>query len=156
MKWLIGILVLIIIVGVALILLPPKANAPSATPPDTAATTTTQDEDVITSLPDLISVGTPAVGAKIASPVTITGTARGTWYFEASFPIEIHDAQDKVIGQGHGEAQGDWMTEDFVPFTASVSFSAQPSGTTGMIVLKNDNPSGDPSRDKKIEIPVTF
>lgn len=108
-------------------------------------------------LPDLITISSPTTGSKITSPLVATGSARGTWYFEASFPIEVRDAAGNVIGQGHAEAQGDWMTEDFVPFkSVAITFTAQPAGSTGTVVFKNDNPSGDPARDKSVSVPVTF
>jgi hypothetical protein len=54
------------------------------------------------------------------------------------------------------QAQGDWMTEDFVPFTATLTFPAQPAGSLGKIVLKRDNPSGEPQNDASIVVPVQF
>jgi hypothetical protein len=156
MKTTIGIVIgIIIAVGGFLLftfLGPQTAQAPnSGTHSHTPTTTPTT-----VGIADLITITTPVSGAKITSPVTVTGTARGNWYFEASFPVEILDANGKVIGQGHGEAQGDWMTQDFVPFTANLTFSAPATGTHGTIRVKNDNPSGDPARDKHIDLPVTF
>ncbi len=105
---------------------------------------------------DLITIESPQAGTKISSPIMLTGTARGTWYFEASFPIEVLDQNGNMIGQGYGEAQSDWMTEDFVPFKASVSFTPPAAGTPGIVRVKNDNPSGEPERDKHVDIPVVF
>ena len=62
-----------------------------------------------------------------------------------------------VIAHGHAEAQGDWMTSEYVPFTATLTFTQQPSpGLAGTLILKNDNPSGDPTKEKELDIPVTF
>ena len=109
---------------------------------------------------DLIRVVSPQSGATISSPVTITGEARGTWYFEASFPIVIVDWDGKIIGTGHAQANGDWMTTEFVPFTATVTFDkpadAGPQSVRGAIILHNDNESGQASTSKSIEIPVVF
>lgn len=91
----------------------------------------------------------------VTSPLTITGEARGPWFFEASFPIEIRDANGTVIAQHYAEARGEWMTTEFVPFTSTVAFEA-PTTTLGFVVLKNDNPSGDPERDQAVIIPVRF
>lgn len=102
-----------------------------------------------------IVISSPVSGARIASPVSLVGKAIGTWFFEASFPIEVLDAAGIVIGQGHAEAQGNWMTEDFVPWTASVSF-ASGSSTSGFIRFEKDNPSGDPARDEHVDVPVSF
>ncbi len=102
-----------------------------------------------------IVVDFPQPNSPITSPLTIEGRARGTWYFEAVFPIALLDANGNEIARTQGQAQSDWMTSDFVPFKAALEF--QNSGTgTGTLVLQNDNPSGLPEKSKKIEIPVSF
>ncbi len=109
------------------------------------------------SIANVISVSNMHNGDSVSSPVFIQGQARGPWYFEAVFPVAILDANRNVIGQGHAEAKGEWMTEDFVPFEATVSFT-KPVGmnATGTVVLEKDNPSGMPENEQSLEIPVTF
>lgn len=107
---------------------------------------------------DLITLSSPVPGAIITSPVTITGMARGTWFFEASFPITIVDWDGRIIGEGIATADEDWMTTEFVPYTATISFTV-PSDTPykrGIVILQKDNPSGLPEHDDALEIPVTF
>lgn len=91
----------------------------------------------------------------IASPLTLTGEARGYWYFEASFPVELYDSNNLLLASGIATAQGDWMTENFVPFTTTLTFS-QPVTATGSLILKKDNPSGDPANDDSLVVPVVF
>lgn len=109
---------------------------------------------------DLIKIDTPTVGAEITSPIKISGEARGTWYFEASFPIFIVDWDGKIIGQGIATAQSEWMTENFVPFTAEINFkTSEISGNysnRGVIIFKKDNPSGLPEFDDAYEMPILF
>lgn len=102
-----------------------------------------------------IRPSSPVPGMLVASPLSVTGEARGIWYFEASFPMAILDADRNEIAQSHAEAQGEWMTEDFVPFAGTIEFIA-PASDTGFLVLKKDNPSGLPEYDDSIEIPVRF
>lgn len=90
---------------------------------------------------DMIEVTAPLPNTSLTSPLTITGRARGFWYFEASFPIELRDANNVLIAKAIAQAQGDWMTEDFVPFIATLTFPAQPAGSQGVLTFKNDNPS---------------
>lgn len=111
---------------------------------------------------NVIRVGSPRPNEAVSSPLTITGTARGTWYFEASFPIRLYDANGRELGVAVAEAQGDpatgevnWMTEDFVPFKATLTFN-EPTTETGMLVFEKDNPSGLPQFDAKHSIPVRF
>ena len=91
----------------------------------------------------------------ISSPLTITGEARGMWYFEASFPIKLLDANRNEIARTIAQAQKDWMSEDFVPFEAVLNFE-NPQTSTGFIVFERDNPSGLAQNDDKFELPVRF
>lgn len=79
------------------------------------------------SIEDMIQVSFPMNNATISSPVTITGFARGPWYFEASFPIELRDGSNIIIASAIGQAQSDWMTENMVPFSAVLTFPTQPT-----------------------------
>ncbi len=97
----------------------------------------------------------PKANQIVSSPLTVTGTARGTWYFEASFPVKLLDANNQELAVKPAQAQGEWMTENFVPFSVTLAFPT-PATATGKLVLQKDNPSGDPIRDEQIEIPVRF
>lgn len=105
-----------------------------------------------------IRVTAPRPNDTVTSPFVIKGEARGNWFFEASFPITIVNWDGLIIGEGYATAEGEWMTEAFVPFTATISYSV-PEGTPydrGAIILKKDNPSGLPEHDAAIEIPIRF
>lgn len=104
---------------------------------------------------DTVRVTAPLPESVVGSPLTVTGQARGTWYFEASFPVTVRDANDQLLGTGVAQAQGDWMTTEFVPFQATVNFSAS-STPTGFVVLHKDNPSGLPENDAQVRIPIRF
>lgn len=102
-----------------------------------------------------ITVAAPLPDALVTSPLTVTGEARGTWYFEASFPVKLLDANGNVLVQHYAEAQSDWMTTDFVPFIATLTFPT-PTTATGTLVLEKDNPSGLPQNAAMITVPVNF
>lgn len=116
---------------------------------------------------DLIRITSPRPGERVTSPLTIQGQARGTWYFEASFPVVLTDWDGKIIAQIPAQAKGDpttgevnWMTEDFVPFEATLTFdtpaAGDPAVNRGTLILQKDNPSGLPEKEDALEIPVTF
>lgn len=149
------VLLLVIIVGFVVLFAVPN-SAGTSQPGSASSTTTPQTTTSIAVIDNLIEVTAPVIDATISSPLTVTGQARGTWYFEASAPYELRNGVGTVISQGHIDAQGDWMTEEFVPFKATIQFTKQKAGTTGKLVLRNDNPSGDPARDRVLEIPVKF
>lgn len=104
---------------------------------------------------DLVKATDPKPNATIASPLTIRGVARGNWYFEASFPVELVDAAGNQLAQIPAQAQGEWMTTEFVPFSATLTFTA-PTSSTGTLLLHKDNPSGLPENDDVLHIPVRF
>ena len=72
----------------------------------------------------MIRVTTPTPNSVVRSPLVVTGVARGNWYFEASFPIRLYDANGREIAVAIAQAQGDpaspdggnWMTTEFLPF----------------------------------------
>jgi putative hemolysin len=107
---------------------------------------------------DLIRLTAPLPGQTISSPLTVTGQARGNWYFEAGFPVILTDWDGKIIAQGVAQAQGDWMTTDFVPFKATLTFVVDKNvySNRGSLILKKDNPSGLPANDDALEVPVMF
>ena len=106
---------------------------------------------------DLIRIDSPIQNQKISAsgPVKVSGIARGNWYFEASFPVQVLDSDGTVLGSGPVQAQGDWMTTDFVPFTGEIDFT-KPKGKTGSIIFKKDNPSGLPANDDSVSISINF
>jgi len=104
---------------------------------------------------DLIKVSAPRPNAVISSPLKLSGEARGYWYFEASFPVKLYDESGKELGTAIAEAQDDWMTNEFVPFAATLQFNAPASGK-GYLVLQRDNPSGLPENDDSLIMPVKF
>ncbi len=104
---------------------------------------------------DLVRVDVPLRGDTVTSPITITGEARGPWFFEATFPIIVVDSNDLIIGEGFAEATGDWMTEEYVPFKAEIKFEDGAAGE-GAIVLMKSNASGMPEHDDEFDLPITF
>ena len=104
---------------------------------------------------DLIRIDSPRPNQAIESPLSVQGEARGTWYFEADFPIKLFDDNGFLLGITPARAQGEWMTEDFVTFSASFPFSV-PSTSKGRLVLEKDNPSGLPEHADQLIVPVYF
>jgi len=90
---------------------------------------------------DLITIELPFPGAVTGKEFSVIGKARGFWFFEASFPIQVLDQDGKVLATGIAQAQGEWMTEDFVPFKADIKIPTSYIGPATLI-LNKDNPSG--------------
>lgn len=105
---------------------------------------------------DIIQIESPRPGDSVTFPLEITGKARGGWYFEANFPVEILDADGNPLATSYATAQGEWMTNDFVPFTARIEMLNPPLGEKGELLLKYSNASGDPERDEALRVPINF
>lgn len=116
----------------------------------------------ITAKADLITISTPEPGNAIVSPLQIAGQARGTWFFEATFPVVLTNWDGLIIAEGFVTADGEWMTEDFVPFSGELTFpnpyqSGDPDFMArGTLILQKANASGLPENDDALELPVMF
>jgi len=177
----IGLCLVVLVVAAAVLLLPPRVNAPTQQDqePTSFIECAAMGYPVAESYPrqcnspsggnfvedignaldkiDLIQVMSPQPSDTISTPLIVIGEARGNWYFEASFPVSVVDAAGQTIGQGYAQAQGEWMTTDFVSFQSiPIEFTAQPSGSMGKVILHKDNPSGLPENDDQLEIPIVF
>ncbi len=104
---------------------------------------------------DLIRINNPWPNQTIENPLSIEGEARGFWFFEASFPIKLYDGKGNLLGVAIAQAEGEWMTENFVPFQAKLDFSFSVT-EKGTLVLEKDNPSGLPENADELRIPVVF
>ncbi len=103
-----------------------------------------------------IRVSTPAPNADVYSPLEIRGEARGHWFFEGSFPVRILDSKGKELGSAVAQSTADWMTDDFIPFEASLKFSTPEASGPLTLVLEKDNPSGLPQNADSMKIPLQF
>lgn len=115
----------------------------------------TPSETAITKISRVTTLLSPAPGVGMRSPVKIKGTMPGSWYFEATAGVTLLDANGVQIGQTYATAEGEWMTDQPVPFTADLEFTV-PATPTGTLILKADNPSGLPRYDKEESYSVIF
>ena len=102
-----------------------------------------------------ILVSSPKAGQKIESPFLVKGQARGFWFFEAEFIVQVFDSNDFLLGQAILRAEDDWMTEEFVSFQGNLFFS-QSSTNKGFLKFLKNNPSGLVEHDKSFQIEVYF
>lgn len=117
------------------------------------ATTTVS---IVTSTPEAkIILDTLKPGDTVSSPLTITGKARGVWYFEGSFPVELRDSNNVQLAIEPATAKTDWMTTDWVSFSTTLNFSASTTGT-GILIFHRDNPSDNPALDESYQMVVNF
>ncbi len=101
---------------------------------------------------DWIVLNEPLEGESVACPLHVSGEARGYWYFEASFPVELRGESGELLASGIATALGDWMTEDFVPFELDLSYNTE--GEAATLILMRNNASGLPENDRQLEVAV--
>ncbi|KKW19828.1 MAG: hypothetical protein UY63_C0005G0011 [Parcubacteria group bacterium GW2011_GWA2_51_10] len=130
-----------------------KAPAPVSAPMNNGNATTTPPSATKPFESENVRIETPRSGARVAQTFTVTGEARGLWYFEASFPVQVRDANDNVLATVPAQAIGEWMTTEFVPFSTTITISGGYSGPATLVLLK-DNPSGLPEHDDSVSIPI--
>jgi hypothetical protein len=101
-------------------------------------------------------VSEPITNSTVKSPLLVKGKVPAGWMFEGQFPIKLTDANKKVIITGIAKeiVPGSWQNNSPVDFQSSLTFGV--STGSGYLILENDNPSGDPSKNKTFEVPVNF
>ncbi len=92
-------------------------------------------------LKGLIQITRPQSGQIIHSPLHLEGVARGYWFFEANFRIELLDENSRQITETYASAKGEWMIEEWVPFESTLTFS-KPTSRHGVLIFHKANPSG--------------
>ncbi|WP_423818410.1 Gmad2 immunoglobulin-like domain-containing protein [Salinimicrobium sp. TIG7-5_MAKvit] len=103
---------------------------------------------------NLIKPEVPERNATVTSPLHIEGRAKGTWFFEANAPVKLVTESGKVLAESYLEAQGDWMTKDWVPFSGQLEFKTKEK--RGYLIFSRANASGKPEHDRMLRIPVVF
>ena len=105
---------------------------------------------------DLIRIDSPSPNERITSPLTITGEARGYWFFEGDFPVVLIGSQGgNILVESYATTESDWMTEEFVPFSATIEFD-DTDNDFGMLILEKDNPSELPENADSLIVPIKF
>ena len=129
-----------------------KHGNPSASMPEEPCDDQKPDNEKPQEEQDVI-LFSPKPNETVSSPILLQGKARGSWFFEASFPVSLVDSSNKELARSHVEAIGDWMTEDYVEFKGILNFEVNVT-TSATLVLEKDNPSGLPENAGKIEVSI--
>jgi hypothetical protein len=163
---LLRVLALCVILGIGYILYPKNTQTVTTTTPNSqviAVAPVSIDTDVknyFETKSNMITVSTPlvsGVAASVGQSIRVEGRARGVWFGEGVFSVEVVNEAGDILGSGIAQAQGEWMTEEFVPYTTQIVLTKKiDSGTTGSLLLRKSNPSGEESRDDLLEIPIVF
>lgn len=145
MKLIVGIVILFIVVALGAVLIAwPTPSQNGGTPPPSPTPQPFVSENVI--------VTDPLPNATMPQTFTVRGQARGNWFFEASFPLQVRDPENNNVGGGIAMTSDNWMTTDFVSFEGKVVVENY-SGPARLVLMK-DNPSGLPEFEDSVEFPI--
>lgn len=98
-----------------------------------------------------ITVSTPRPNDTLQSPLRLKGEARSDWFEDGiEIPVEVRDADGRLLGQGHVETDKYTGNLKMLPFEGEVSFKLPNFGHSGTVVIKNTN-----TREQLV-IPVGF
>ena len=106
-----------------------------------------------------IRVTAPQPNEEVSFPLTVSGEARGNWFFEAEVNLRLLDNEGKEVAAGFALSQDeDWMTMDFVAFEGEIA--EVPEGVTGgTLIIEENNPASPEERGREVwtyEVPVNF
>jgi hypothetical protein len=124
--------------------------------PDTQQTEVDEYVEYSSQKGEVVRLKTPRANYVIGSPLVVEGQVKGNWSFEADFPVELADESKEQIVKQHATLQGDWMTEEYVHFKATLIFKQPGDLSKGFLILRKSNPSGLAENDDFVEIPVSF
>lgn len=113
-----------------------------------------EDISAILEKDNVIRVLSPLPNATVSSPLVVSGMARGVWFFEGSFPIELSFGTGTTPVIAIATAGAPWMTEAFVPFMATLVFD-DTLKRDAVITFRKDNPSGLPEYDDSLSFSLT-
>ncbi len=142
----IALAVLIIVWWYAASGLPPHANSPASD---------SYNEEIEDPATGLVVENVHA-GDVISSPLKITGYVNGNGWggFEGQVgTVSLQDSAGNELDIEPLTATTEWMTTT-VRFEANLEYVTLDQ--YGKLIFRNENPSGEPSRDKTVTIPVRF
>src|SRR5437870_13417637 len=101
MRLTILIIIVIVVLFGGFLLFRNRSNVTNTNVTNTSTTTNTEvsnatSTDTTNKITKDIIVSSPKSGDSISSPITVTVSALGSWYFEATAPVKITDLYGKV------------------------------------------------------------
>lgn len=102
---------------------------------------------------ELAVIDAPDNGARVTSPLTITGTAPADWYFENQFPVRLLDAQGAVIAESPAIPRVNW-TENAEPkvFDARALFVVAQDTPATIVLEEAMADDGGTPREVRIDV----
>lgn len=116
------------------------------------ASETPEASGVVESTIELATVSAPLSGARVTSPLHVSGVAPANWFFENQFPVRLIGANGEEIASAPAHPRVSWTDPGPKEFDTELSFSAIGSAT---LVLEEDMP-GEGNEPRQVRIPVVL
>lgn len=100
--------------------------------------------------PDLATVTTPTRGARVTSPLRVSGVAPADWFFENQFPVRLVSATGEDIVFAPATPRVNWTEPGPKAFDAELIFDVTGPAT---LVLEEDMPQ-EGVEPRRVSIPV--
>jgi hypothetical protein len=115
---------------------------------------TTPEPTYVNATKEDITIATPEVNGTVTREFEVTGKAKGAWFFEGSFMLEVVSPSGDKVAQNIISAEGDWMQDGLVDFKSEIV--QMPSAYRGeaTLILRKNNASGLPEHDASVSIPI--
>lgn len=105
---------------------------------------------------DFVKVSKPEYNETIASPYTVKGEAKGSWFYDNAFPIKLFDEKGNLVAETMAKTkEKDFKDTDFVSFEATLEFWI-PKTELGTILLEKGRSLGSLESVQSLSISVRF
>ncbi len=111
-------------------------------------------------LPPDIVVYQPQPNEKVDMPFSITGQARGYWFYDNAFPIILYDNTKTAIAYGTATTTAEIPNseyEEFVPFSGTFDeYEFLPVKKKGYILFQRSTGNLETGRNSTVTLPIRF
>ncbi len=141
--WLLGVLGLIMVILLCILFFVPAKKTQAPQP--------TQNKPVV--VVEGIQIISPKLNEEVASPIKISGIVTGNGWSGFEGQVGVVEVRDlKGMSGAVLKAMTDWTVLP-TSFEATVTLNKIISGPI-TLVFHNENPSGDPAKDKTFSLPI--
>lgn len=102
---------------------------------------------------ELATVDAPVTNARVISPLTFSGSAPASWYFEEQFDAVLIGDDGTVYAQAPAQASGE--DEGNRPFTGEINFTVT-ADTPATLLLQEQSTGDDDGSQAEVRVPVVL
>ena len=104
---------------------------------------------------ELATVDAPAANARVTSPLTISGSAPPSWYFEEQFDAVLIGDDGTVYAQAPARASGEAQGDAVRPYAGEISFTVS-ADTPATLLLQEQSAGEDDGGQAEVRVPVVL